>query len=182
MLQVQTVTKDLKDFQILNDLYKSAFPKLEQTPMWFLLLRARKDFIDFFAYYDKNEFVGFTYLIHNNNLTYVLYLAVSGNNRSKGYGSLILNHIKETFSKNRIMLFIEVEDERAKNNEQRKKRKSFYISNDYITSGIIFEIHKTGFEVLIQGGDCTVQEIMTVYKKFCTPPIFAFVKPKLQTF
>ena len=179
MLHVQPVTKDFKDFQILQDLYESAFLKFEQTPMWFLLLRAKKDFVDFFAYYNKNEFVGFTYLIHDNNLTFVLYIAVNGNTRSKGYGTQILNHIKETFSNNRIMLYIEAEDERAKNNEQRKKRKSFYIKNDFISSGIFLEVRKTGFEVLIQGGDCTTQEIMTVYKKFCTPPIFIFVKPKL---
>ena len=180
MLQVQTVTKDFKDFRNLQELYKSSFPKVEQTPMWFLLLRARKDFIDFFAYYNNGDFVGFTYLIHNNDLIFVLYIAVCRNNRSRGYGSQIINHIKETFSNSRVVLFIEAEDERAKNNEQRKKRKSFYLKNDYISSGFIFSMNNTYFEALVQSGDCTVDEIMMVYRKFCTSLIFTFIKPKLQ--
>ena len=179
-MQTKPITKASEDFKTIRSLYKSSFPESERSPMWFLLRRAKRDFVDFLAYYDEDKLVGFTYLIHNKKLTYVLYLAVCENSRSKGYGSQILSHIRETFPNNRIMLFIESEDEKTPNNNQRKKRKEFYIKNGYVAANFMMEARGNIFEVLTQGGKSTADELMELTKKFVGSFIFIFVKSYMQ--
>ena len=44
MLRIEAITKGFKDFYAIEGIYKSAFPKAEQAPMFFLLKRAKKDY------------------------------------------------------------------------------------------------------------------------------------------
>ena len=166
MLKIKPVTRNSEDFQMIKTLYTSSFPKIEQTPMWFLLQRAKKDYVEFNAYYDGEVFVGFVYLMLHENLTYIMYIAIDTKHRSKGYGSQIMNHIREVYPNNRIILSIEAEDENAENNAQRIKRKQFYIKNGYSYSGISSEMRGVICETLISNGDCTTKEFLAINKKF----------------
>jgi len=179
MLKIHPITKDSKDFQMIETLYTSTFPEAEQAPMWFLLRRAKKDHVEFNAYYDGDVLAGFTYLISHETLTLVMYIAIDANHRSKGYGSQIMNYIREAYPNNRIILNIEMEDENSENNAQRKKRKQFYIRNGYGSSGIFLEMKGVTYEALISNGDCTVREFLALNKKFMGSLLFPFIKPKL---
>jgi len=44
MLRIEAITKGFKDFYAIEDIHKTAFPKAEQAPMFFLLKRAKKDY------------------------------------------------------------------------------------------------------------------------------------------
>lgn len=179
MLKAYPITKNFKDFQMIEALYKSAFPEAEQAPMWFLLRRAKKDHIEFNAYYDGKVFAGFAYLISHSNVTFVLYLAIDSGHRSKGYGSQIINQIREAYPNNRIVLSIEAEDEHAENNAQRKKRKQFYQKNGYASSGFFLEMRGVTYEVLMCNGACTSAEFLAINKKFLGSILFSLMKPKL---
>ena len=179
MLQVQAITKKLKDFRLVLDLYYSAFPSSEQAPIFFLLQRAKKDNIKFSAYYDEDIFVGFSYTITFGDLTYLLYLAVRQDIRSKGYGAQILKHIREFYPENRIILNIEIEDATAENNAERIRRKSFYIRNGYSLAGFSLEMSGNMFEFLISGGVCIADEFRELFKKYMGSLLFAFYKPKI---
>jgi len=179
MLRIQAITKNAKDFPVVASLYASAFPAAEQAPMPYLLKRAMKDYVDFHAYYDGEVFVGFTYSMTRENLTFIMYLAIDANHRAKGYGSQILSHIKEAYPNNRIILNIEIEDETAENNAERKKRKQFYMRNGYHSSGVFLKIMGVTYELLVCNGDCTAEEFLTLNKKFMGSLLFLFFKPKL---
>jgi len=178
MLRVQIITKNLKDFPIVEALYTSAFPTAEQAPMPYLLKRTEKNYVEFHAYYDGDVFVGFTYSMTHENLTFVMYLAIDANHRAKGYGSQILNQIREAYPNNRIILNIEAEDETADNNAQRKKRKQFYMRNGYNTSGVFLKIMGVTYELLVCNGNCTAKEFLALNKKFMGSLLFLFFKPK----
>ena len=62
-------------------------------------------------------------------MAFVLYLAVNGEERGKGYGSQILDILKSAYVDKAIVLNIEPIDENAPNAEQRKSRLRFYNRN-----------------------------------------------------
>lgn len=88
ILRVESVFDNRKEIKKVKELYEGSFPKNERIPINLLLRKAKKDFIEFLVIYDNDVFVGFTYLITREDLTYVLYIAIDNKIRSKGYGSL----------------------------------------------------------------------------------------------
>ncbi|CAM4196814.1 GNAT family N-acetyltransferase [Paenibacillus tarimensis] len=180
-MRTETITKHSKDLFRIENLYKISFPENERIPLWFLLWRSRKEFVDFNAFYDDDVFVGYAYLISNKNLTFVLYLAISPEVQSKGYGTTILAEISQKYADNRIILNIEAIDELSDNNEQRLKRKNFYLRNGYRNAN--FKIIEYGaiFEVLIHGNKVTIEEYKVLIKKFTGVLINFFYKPKFIT-
>ncbi|WCM60723.1 GNAT family N-acetyltransferase [Paenibacillus polymyxa] len=177
-LNVKPITKDLKEINNVYELFRNSFPVNEQIPMWFLWWKSKKDFIDFIAFYDEDVFVGFTYLITNKNLTFVLYLAIDSEIRSKGYGGRLLSNIKKQYPHNRIILNIEAVEEAAINYEQRLKRKNFYMRNGYSkTSFNLFEYGQS-YEVLVNGSEVSTEEYRDLFKRFTGPVLSLFFKPK----
>ncbi|MCY7891720.1 GNAT family N-acetyltransferase [Bacillus vallismortis] len=180
-MRTETITKDFKEFYKIENLYKISFPENERTPLWFLLWRSRKKYVDYIAFYDNDVFIGFAYLISNKNLTFVLYLAISSEFRSKGYGTSILSEIKQKYADNRIILNIEAFDEVADNNEQRIKRKHFYLKNGFQNAS--FKIVEYGqiYEVLIFGSNVTIEEYTLLLKQFSGVLFGLLYRPKFIT-
>lgn len=74
-------------------LYEKAFPVEEQLP-WEDLMRLTDEMpLDFTAYYDGDTFIGFTIVLPRNEYNWFWYFAVHEQQRGKGYGQQILNHI-----------------------------------------------------------------------------------------
>ena len=178
-LRVEYINKNSNELNNIIELFYKSFPKNEQMPLWFLFRKAKMDFVDFLAIYDGSVFVGFTYLITNRNLTFVLYLAISDKIRSKGYGRRVLTEIREKYPNNRIILNIEAVDETSSNYEQRIKRKSFYITNGFQNSNLVVKDHGNLYEVMISNSEVTKEEYYDLIKRFTGSILFLFVKPKI---
>jgi hypothetical protein len=69
--------------------------------------------VDFLSFSNEGVFVGFAYLVSYKKTTFVLYLAVDGSLRGKGYGSRVLSQIKAEKTGQRTVLNIEPLDEKA---------------------------------------------------------------------
>ncbi|WP_332372356.1 GNAT family N-acetyltransferase [Lactococcus cremoris] len=121
-LEIKNVSKTLPEYRQVIDLVKNSFPKEEQYPIWLLKL---------WAYYQNDEFCGISYLVSYEEMIFVLYLAVNNQVQSKGYGSAILETLKEKFQDKNITLNIERLDPEADNYEQRVKRLKFYQKNGF---------------------------------------------------
>ncbi|OEH54375.1 hypothetical protein AQ616_11485 [Oceanobacillus sp. E9] len=176
-LRLEKITKDFNDINKLKRLFIKAFPKNERLPLWFLLMKADKDFVDFIGFYDEDDFIGFTYLITNKDLTFVLYLAIDSSQRSKGYGGAVLSKIKELYPNNRLILNIEAIISNSQNYEQRVKRKNFYIKNGYVNSGIMLKENKDYFEIMINQNELIEKEYSELIQRY-SGIFFMFVKPK----
>ncbi|MCL2188689.1 MAG: GNAT family N-acetyltransferase [Defluviitaleaceae bacterium] len=179
MLKKVPITRKFADLPAFEALYKTAFPTGEQAPLWLLYARAKKPNVAFDAYYDGEIFAGFTYVLTHKDITFVLYLAIDAQYRSKGYGSQILTYIREGHPNNRIVLTIELLDENAKNNPQRIKRKQFYLKNGYVESGFRVTTIGVDYELLCLGGRCAAQEFLTINRKFIGLALSLFVKTRI---
>ena len=129
-----------KSYHDVKRLYLSAFPPRERFPYFCLLLNSLRSLATCYAYYDKERFVGFAYIIESKEQMFILFLAVNGSVRSKGYGSMILAQIREYAGRKPLILTIEPVEKDAPNSEQRRQRLSFYERNGYqLTSHYYYE-------------------------------------------
>jgi len=180
MLHTKPITKTMKDFSLIEDLYYTAFPKHEQVPMGMLLSRTKNKDMDFDAYYDGDVFIGFTYLIADKDLTYLFYLATSADVRGKGYGAQILSHIKANHPNQRLVLNCLAEDVQADDNDLRLRRQNFYLRNGYSHAGFSCKMNGNHMIALVQNGAVTTEEFSAIFKRFWGPIWFIFFKPKIN--
>lgn len=131
-------------------LYETAFPVDQRVPFWSLRLRSNMNGMEIAAYYDENVFCGFVCLLATDSAVYVYYLAVTSEQRGKGYGTQIIDDIKQRYKGKTIALDIEARDPRANDNDKRAARRKFYLRNDFRASGYGF---KDGglFEIMVFG-------------------------------
>lgn len=124
-----------KDNQVIrkdvSSLYVSAFPREERPPVNMFFASVELDNDDLLAFYDNNKFIGFTNLIFYKDIIYIFFLAVKDEYRNKGYGSKILQYLKESYKDKVLTLCYEEIDNKYKDIELRKRRKAFYYRNGF---------------------------------------------------
>jgi len=183
MLHIKQITKEIqndkKGFDQIKQLYQSAFPKQEQASLAFLINQTKKNTVRFDAFYDGDVFVGITYTISFEDMTYLWYLAISPEFRGKGYGSQIMQQLPKIYPNNRIVLNLVVQDEFASDSEIRKKRKAFYISNGYTTAEYSCTFNRNHLDVMSTGGNVTANEFLSIFKPYFGPIMYFLAKPKI---
>jgi len=179
MLQTKAVSKKMAGFESLFKLYKTAFPKSEQAPMGLLLRNPGKQNVQFHAYYDGETFVGFTYTIIYQDMAYIWYLATVPSLRSKGYGSQILDAIKEANKNNTIVLNMTAKNGDPAHDAVCEKRKAFYERNGFRLDGRVVSISGNREDIMYQNGDFNFQQYQQLFKKFLGPLPNFFIGPKL---
>ena len=177
MLTAIPVTKN--NFHEVKALYLVAFPKQEQVPFPFLVSKTKNPNMQFLAYYHDTTFVGLTYTVTHEDITYLWYLATDSNLRSQGYGSQIMQHLAAIFPQQRIVLNLDVEDPTAKDSEIRKKRKQFYINNGYQTMPYKCNFNGNKLDIMTINGTLAPEEFAPIFKKFFGPILYLFHKPKI---
>ena len=150
-ISFREIPNEKTEYNKLKELYQKAFPKDERLPLWILKIKSKRKSEFFYSIYDEEKFIGLIYLINNDNITYVLYLAIDSNNRGKGYGSIVLDKIKEESGQESVVLCIEEIDSNADNYEQRIKRKKFYEKNGFRETGYKNKEGKRFYEILTYG-------------------------------
>lgn len=116
-----------KEYKEAKSTYLKSFPKVEQVPFWSLKFIANRKCVDFLCYYDSNNnYIGFSYSIHNKTDLMILYFAVDESARSKGYGTKIIKYLQNKDKIQNTVLDIESPLENCKNIEQRIRRYNFY--------------------------------------------------------
>jgi len=183
MLTTKPLTKAIKNdketFAHVKDLYYSAFPRQEQVNLSFLINQTKKDTVNFNVFYDEDVFVGLTYDISFKDTTYLWYLATRADLRSKGYGSQIMQYLREAYSSNRIVLNLDVQDESAADSEIRKKRKEFYIKNGYTLADYSCVFNRNKLDVMSINGNVTSDEFLSIFKNYFGPIVYLLAKPKI---
>ena len=109
----------------------SAFPKNERFPFIGLLAMALQKRVNLQAVYDHDNFIGLIFWTYAEKIIYIGYLAVAPIWRGKGYGSQILNLMKQNHPNQEIVLDIEPVIKTAKNYSQRINRLLFYKHNGF---------------------------------------------------
>lgn len=175
MLEVKKIDKKLNEYKKIIEIYKKSFPKNEKLPIFLLNIMSKRECVDFLAFYDNDTVCGFTYLVNDKNMTFVLYLAVDDSIRSNGYGSKIIKWIINN-KKDNIVLNIEEVDRQYNNYEQRLRRQKFYFKNGFIDTGYNIKVRDDIHDVLYKGNNFIKKEYENLIKSFS----FGFKQLKLK--
>ena len=174
-LRTMAVSNKLKEYSEIKSLICRAFPKNEQFPMWLLRTLAVRKSVDFSAYYDGESFCGISYTVNNDDLVFVLYLAVNDKIRSKGYGSAILQCIKQKYPNKVIALNIEPLEPNSDNYSQRVKRFEFYVRNGFIDTGCKITDNSGNYQILATTDKFQIAEYKSAIRKLS----FGIYSPKV---
>lgn len=151
LIRLNVDSKDRKYFERIND---EAFPLSERMNFDEIFDFASDTDTDVLGIYtDDGNPVGFAVILKNEECGYVYFIAIDSHIRSKGYGGAAIQKMMEVYSKLQLVLDFEVIDENAENNEQRIRRKNFYLRNGFHETGNYTMLGDDRFEVVCNGGE-----------------------------
>ncbi len=159
-IRTQKVKLNSKD---IKRIYFEAFPKKERMPFPMMVLMSKLWNTQFFGFYDGDIPCGFIYLASNSKIVFVMFLAVDKCLRSQGYGSCILQQLKNKYPDKKIIISIEPCDENARDIELRKRRKAFYLRNGYNETGYMIKLGGVVQEILILNGEFIKKEFRSFF-------------------
>lgn len=159
----------------LKKLYIFAFPADERAPFRLMMKRVRKGMAEMLAAFDGGEFVGFAYMVCNEKVAYLFYLAIEEEKRGMGYGSLIIKGVKQRYSGRRIFLAREQLDSSAENYQQRLSRHKFYLNRGFKDQPLVIREASVIYDVMSAGGAIEPEEYRDLIKKWTGKMLFRFV-------
>ncbi len=142
------VTNDFPDFDKIEALAKEAFPPSEYVPPRAFLMNAAKNEVDFWALYDKEQFVGYVVVRHKMGFAYLFFLAIVKEVRNKGYGTKALKLLEDLYPGDTQIVDFEMVDENAENYDVRVRRKNFYLRNGYKEINLFYYFNGENFEIM----------------------------------
>ena len=143
----------------IKRLYETAFPEGEQIP-WNDLMRLVGEMpLDFTAYYDEEEFIGFTIVYPRKSFNWYWYFAVREELRGNGYGQRILTQLIEHYKGQTCVLDMESPTQACDNINQRKRRHAFYLRNGFRDTNLYRTYNDITMTIMIMGeGTFTMQD------------------------
>lgn len=138
----------------LRRLYKSAFPKCEQKPLWLVWQVMQQNKADVWVAKEGKTFVGLAITMNGDDLILLDYLAVSEKKRGTGIGTKMLRCLQQIYQGKRFFLEIENVYEESPEQEMRLRRKHFYLKNDMKEMKIM--VNAFGAELEFLTYDCQV--------------------------
>ena len=115
----------------IKPLFLSAFPEDERPPAEYFFASFDKETNHLFGFYDGDEFIGFASVILYKDICYIFFLAVSPEKRNQGYGSEIVQILKELYKDYSLLLCYEEVSKKYPDYNIRKIREQFYIKNGF---------------------------------------------------
>ena len=157
----------------MKRLYETAFPEGEQIP-WADLIRLVEEMpLDFTAYYEDGDFIGFTIVYPRKSFNWYWYFAVRDELRGKGYGQQILTMLLEHYKGQTCVLDMESPTQVCDNITQRKRRHEFYLRNGFRDTYVYRTYNDITMTIMMIGpGTFTMNdwdEIVEELKRFWWP-------------
>ena len=157
----------------MKRLYETAFPEGEQIP-WADLIRLVEEMpLDFTAYHEDGDFIGFTIVYPRKSFNWYWYFAVRDELRGKGYGQQILTMLIEHYKGQTCVLDMESPTQVCDNITQRKRRHEFYLRNGFRDTNVYRTYNDITMTIMMIGpGTFTMKdwdEIVEELKRFWWP-------------
>lgn len=173
-LTERQITPSMADDEQLRSLYQTAFPIEEQIPYDDLKRLVTDMSLDFTAYYEDNEFLGFTIVYPRPSFNWFWYFAVREELRGRGYGQQILTRLMAKYKDSANILDMESPEQECDNREQRLRRHAFYLRNGFRDTGVGKSFDGVDMTILMSGeGTFTPKDydtILSELRAFWTPP------------
>ncbi len=148
----------------LYKLYCEAFPSYEQKPFSMIRSMQKKGKSDVW-YFEKNgKFAGLVFTINSDNVILIDYLAISPNRRGEGIGSSIISELQKYYKGKGIFVEIESVFDECDNQNERMRRKDFYLKNGMIPMKVMVVLFGVEMELLGINCQLTYDEYYAFYK------------------
>lgn len=92
---------------VSRKIYNDAFPKEDRMPFWLMPTMAKGRATEMHVYRDGDAYCGMDHVASFDGTTFVMFLAVDGRMRSRGYGGMILDRIKSDHPDDLIIVSFE---------------------------------------------------------------------------
>ncbi len=165
----------------IKRIYLEAFPKSERMPFFLMAAMSKLWNTQFLGFYDGDDPCGLIYLASNRKMVFVMFLAVDKRLRAKGYGSAILQQVKEMYPHKKILVSIEPCDDFAADLTLRKRRKAFYIQNGYRETGFRLKLNGIEQEILILNGEFVKKEFRSFFLFYSAGSIYPKIWEQKQS-
>ena len=161
-----------QDYQKIKARYLSAFPPEERPPFFFLKRKAGQMLVA----KEDGQFLGFVYLVCHKDMVYLFFFAVEASHRGQGYGSQILQLVKEQNAGKRIFLAREPLDDQADNAAQRRSRHQFYLRNGFTDLPIQIVEQGYVFDAMGIGGNISAKDYDGLINGWCGKFLRSFLR------
>ena len=149
----------------LRKLYRKAFPKCEQKPLWLVWIVKQQRKTEVWIVEKAGKFAGFAITMNGADLVLLDYLAISESMRGTGVGTEVLKALQKQYQEKRFFLEIENVYEAADNLSDRLRRKHFYLKNNMQEMKIM--VNAFGAELELLTYDCQVS-FEEYYELYCS--------------
>ena len=146
------------DYETLEAIYLTAFPKNERSPFSMLVKKAEKGKGDFLTVKDGGGIIGMAYTVCGGSAAYLFYLAIADDKRGRGCGTAVLSALKERYRGRKLFLARERLDEPCDNLEQRIKRRDFYLANGFSDQNGHIKEGRVTYDIMSIGGPVTADD------------------------
>ena len=158
-MRQKQITAAIANDEQIRLLYQTAFPENEQIPWEELLPLIDKMHLDFTAYYEGEEFIGFTKVYPRASFNWYWYFAVKPELRGQGKGQKILTALIEKYKGQSSVLDMESPRQKCDNSEQRKRRHEFYLRNGFRDTNVYRNFDDIEMTIMMMGeGNFTLQD------------------------
>lgn len=161
---------EAEEIESVRRIYESSFPECERADFDKLLRHRERGCSRLLGIYD-GPLRGFSYVMYDESIVFILYLAVDERSRGRGLGSSAIDDIRRMFPGRRIFLNIEPPDEGVPEREIRMRRKSFYERNGFEAEGRLLTA-ECDYIMMCSGGAITGQELASFRKKVGLDALF----------
>lgn len=144
--------------------YLEAFPKSERKPFGIMKRKARQGVMELLVISGEGRPVGLAITVLHGDMVLLDYFAVARDFQGQNCGSAALGLLRERYQDRRLILEIELPDEAAPNQEERIRRKHFYLKNGMQETGIRVCVFQVPMEVLTDGKPMTFEEYHGIYR------------------
>ena len=156
--------ESINDFQKMEELYNKSLSAYRPSPK-FYYKRRDNEMVDLYNVVDGHEWVGFVYVVSSPCVAVINLIAIDEKGRSKGYGSTVLDSLKELHQGKPIAVLIEAAKPGFADFEIQQKRKAFYERNGFVTH-YYAGTKKKPLEMMIYGDSLSITAFTDLTKKF----------------
>lgn len=157
------------DMNFILELYQQAFPKEERKPFSIIERKAAMGSMEILGIKENGKRVGLAITALGESMVLLDYFAIKQENRGQGVGSEALRLLQDLYSDCQLWLEIEEPDETALNNQERIRRKKFYLRNGMKETGIRIRLFGVSMEILSTDSSMTYAQCEKLYRELYGP-------------
>lgn len=168
MLTINKLYRESQERGQAENLYLTAFPEIERHPVEELFDACDTGKCEWLIFMGNGAFAGMAYMVVNEGIAFLLYLAVSESMRNQGIGAAILKELSTHYKGMEIILLIESLKEDCDNMDIRIRRKGFYLRNGFCDTSYIQSSCGGAaiYDILSSGKDFTTERWRNFIDKY----------------